>query len=143
MVYRVGMNRQAFTKGLLTLLVTPLSSLLAWVADSQPVGRPSRATVSRLADLFALIEKRGEVVRIVHIDEVDHRQLLSRLHRDFKRDTIWGAQVQRALAPNQNGNLMLVSDKANYIVNWDREEGVAFSLNREDSALRTFSTYVS
>lgn len=138
------MNRQSFTKGLLTLLITPLSSLLAWVVDSQPIGgRPSRATVSRLADLFALIEKRGEVVRVVHIDEVDHRQLLSSLHRDFKRDLIWGAQVKRALAPNQNGNLMLVSDKANYIVNWDREEGVQFSLNREDSALRTFSTYVS
>jgi hypothetical protein len=57
---------------------------------------------------------------------------------------LWGARIRPSLSSNQNGNVQVVSNKAHYLVRWDRLEGSRFPFTREkDFSPTAISTYFS
>lgn len=143
LVYREDMNRRTYLRRFLALLAIPLTGLLSKITKAEQPARVSTASIARLADFFVEAEKREEKILAVYVDEADYMKLCQDGTRDIRDGVIWGASLKRALAPDQNGNVHLLSDKAHYLVHWDRAKGSRFLLTGErEFTSTTFSTLV-
>lgn len=133
------MERRPLLQGLLALLAVPFALLKP--REAKPLQPKSDVTLARLADFFAMAEGRAEHVQTVTVDENDYEALkwqLRAINKGDDLDLLWGARIRKALASNQNGYVHLVSDKAHYVVHWDRPAGHRFL---RDTAIVSERTY--